>query len=152
MGEKKCSMVKNLILHSALLELYYKQRKHVALEVLLDKASVLLRFTLVEVICAKICSSIVIGMLPQYTSLEIFFTSCIIFKKYWNDFSLRNLEEVDKDIVSIKKLNRIEVAILKVIKYNIRITREQIQREIDLERSIDVTYNEAMSSILCTSK
>lgn len=149
MKAKESSTIKNLIIHSALLELYYKQKRHLPLNILLKKIYILQKFTLVEVISAKIYSNAVIGFLPQYTSLEIFFASCIIFKKYWNDFSLKNIEEVNKEIVNIEKLNRIEVAILQTIKYNISITKEQIQKEIELEKDVESTYNEAMSHVTC---
>ncbi|KAI5162642.1 hypothetical protein NEAUS04_1087 [Nematocida ausubeli] len=147
MQKKDSSRIKNLIIHSAILDLYYKQNKCEPLGEVLNKMNTLNRFTLIEVICAKIYSSSVIAYLPQYTGLEIFFTACIIFKKYWNDFSLKNIEETSNDIVGIKKLNRIEMAILELIKYDVHITKEQIQKEIELERNVDVNYKEAMSSI-----
>ncbi|KAI5193216.1 hypothetical protein NEMIN01_2416 [Nematocida minor] len=149
MKAKESSSMKNLIIHSALLELYYKQRRHISLNSLLCKIGVLQKFTLVEVISAKIYSNMVIRFLPQYNSLEIFLTMCIIFRKYWNDFSLKNMQEVDRSILNIKKLNRIETEILKTIQYTISITKDQIQREIEIEKNVDKTYKEAMSVIKC---
>ncbi|KAI5128515.1 hypothetical protein NEPAR04_1280 [Nematocida parisii] len=147
MQRKESSSIKNLIIHSALLELYYKQKKPQDLSGILKKIHVLNRFTLIEVICAKIYSNMVIAHLPQYTSIEVFFTSCIIFKKYWSDFSLKNIEEIDTEIIDIKKMNRVEMAILRQINYAIHITTEQIQKEIEAEQSVDINYQEAMSSM-----
>lgn len=147
MGTKDTTSMKNLLIHSALLDLYYRQKRHIPLKRLLSNTPLLQKFTLVEIASAKIYSNLTISSLPQYNSLEVFLTMCIIFKKYWNDFSLKNKEEVPENTIPLKKLNRIEAEILRVIDYSIVITKPQIQREIDHERSIDRRYRRAMATI-----
>lgn len=149
MRAQEPSSIKNLIIHSALMELYYKQKAHISLDSLLSSTTTLMKFSLVEIVSAKIYSNTVIRLLPQYNSLEIFFASCLIFKKYWNDFSLKNIEETSAMPIPIKRLNRIEMEILRIINYKISVTKEQIRKEIEVERSVNRNYRRAMASVEC---
>jgi len=151
MEENNTQQVKYMMIYSGVFEAYYvldkKRRKTERISDLLRKIGHFRHFSLTEIVNAKICCKKLIQkkVLLFSDTFEIFWTCCLLGKKFWNDDSLKNSEEIESvNGLKVRSINQLEREILKHLDYNFVSSPELIEKEISIEVNIDQTYKKAM--------
>ncbi|KAI5171390.1 hypothetical protein NEFER03_0749 [Nematocida sp. LUAm3] len=144
--DKEAERIKSLMIHSALFEMYCICKRGLIQEIL-RRIGPLYAFSLIEIANARICTKILQRKkaLHKEDLVEVFRVCCILSRKFWNDTTRKNIEEVEHSKrAPLRRLNLLEREILKLLAYDVGMPWHEIQREIEIEVNVDVDYRRAI--------
>lgn len=139
--------MKNLMIHSGVFELYYKQRPKEGIGEVLARIGCLYRFDTVEIVNAKICCRKLIDQdtIPTANTVDLFWVCCLLSRKFWTDLPRKNVDEIGSLVtLSLGRVNWLEKEVLKLLEYDIWVSLKEIKREIQLELNVDLVYRQAV--------
>ncbi|KAI5181767.1 hypothetical protein NEOKW01_1931 [Nematocida sp. AWRm80] len=144
MNGKHVHAIKSLMIYSGIFEMYYRLANKPLITTLLSRTEVFNRFNILEIANAKIYARRILDKHLVFGDIiEVFMACCIISKKYLNDFSKKNKDEIGS-VICLSRVNKLEKCILNALNYNIATKLSQIQKEIETEKNIEPMYKKAL--------
>ncbi|KAI5188699.1 hypothetical protein NECID01_0312 [Nematocida sp. AWRm77] len=156
MGKEKSSRsMKNLMIHSGVFELYYKQKPKERVADMLAKVGCLYKFDVVEIVNAKLCCRKLIdkNAVPAESTIDLFWVCCLLSRKFWTDAPRKNADEAESLAnLSLQRINWLEKEILARLEYDVWASFKEIKREIQKELSVDLVYKRTVPRVVRMSR